>query len=163
MATFKDLEGFLKAIDSEVFSAKGTGEIGNKASDVIYKRVKSGYGVDDDQNQGSSSKQRLKELSPSYIAQRKRKGVTGEFGKPSKSNLTNTGQMLSSLSVKSKQGEFELVIPNSPRTDGKTNAEVARYASRSRPFFGITSAEKKILEKEVQDKIRAIARRFGFL
>lgn len=163
MASFRDLEGFLKEIDNKVFSVRSIEKLGLKASDIIYKRVKSGFGVDNDRKQGTAKRQKLKPLNPDYVKQRRKKGVKGEFGRPGKSNLTNTGQMLSSFVVKAKRGEFELTIPNSSRSDGKTNREIAQFVRRDRPFFAITFAERRILEKEVSDAIRASARKFGFL
>ena len=150
--------------------------------DRIYKRVKSGKGVSDDQS-NRPTEISLKRLSDSYIAYRKgnirfyktKNGklcawksskdsrfpspVTGEFGTPGKTNLTLTGQMLNSLDYKTTQKGFKIFIKNTKRTDRKlTNKEVSEYVSKTRPFLALTDKEQDRLKIEFLQKIRLLAR-----
>ena len=178
MAKIQDVSVFLKDVESGVFSSRGMKQIGKIAKEIIYKRVKSGYGVDSERS-GSPKKKRLKPLSDSYKAYRRgdiefrtvdgrvipfpgdrRNKVTGKFGKPGKSNLTFSGEMLDSFEIKAGKLELELIIPNTRRRDGKTNSEVYEFARKDRPFFAITNAERRILTAEIEDKIVKIANKY---
>jgi len=124
--------------------------VGKKAKDVIRKRVKSGYGV----NNSASSKavrQKLKPLSPGYIKSRRRI-VLGEFGKPSRSNLTLTGEMLNSILVKvfAVKGVV-LEVNRKTRRDGNTNAEIAAFTSIDRPWFNLTIPEQRIITTFIRE------------
>lgn len=159
MAKLRDLRRFLDRLGKDVISARTMREFGDMTSDIIYKRVKSGFGVNDERATDPRRK-KLKRLSPGYIRQRARDGVRGEFGAPRRSNLTNTGEMLGSFKVQNiRDGSFELVIPNSLRKDGKTNARVAEFVEQQgRPFFALTKDERQILVKELEDRIRRALR-----
>lgn len=147
------------------------------ARDMLYRRVKSGYGVNtDDQPAASTSRQKLKPLSKSYRDFRSGKAYffrgpegkirrvpgrstrldnIGAFFSPSRSNLTMTGEMLESLRFTVTSDGFKLIIPNTRRSDGKTNAEVARYvAQNGRPFMAFHSGELLILRRQLTDIIR---------
>lgn len=100
----------------------------------------------------------------------------GEFGTPTKSNLTFTGQMLDSITIGARDGVFTLTIPPSPRTDGKTNKQVAEFHSKQRrffnangnlvtipkrAFFALTEGELRILTRELESIIREIIQKEG--
>lgn len=109
-------------------------------------------------------------LSPGYIEFRKRlaKGlskepikVDPEFFVPSKSNLTLTGEMLSSLTGKiiKSQSSIEISVTGR-RSDGKSNKEVAEdLASRGRKFLGLDVKGIRLIRKMVLDEIRRAIRR----
>lgn len=184
MSASKDLKKFTDKLENEIGTLLGRTfmvEIGKLAREIVYKRVKSGYGVSglDGEN---IQKQKLKPLSDSYIKQRqgKVKFITkngnviplvpgskfkiakpklGEFGSPSRSNLTLSGEMLNAVKYELTRQGFTLVIPDSARSDGKTNAEVADLVQGVRPFFALTTQEVQILTREVERKLREIARR----
>jgi len=161
MATFKDFSKAFAAIDRDVFSPNATKKLGERGADILYKRVKSGYGVSNDKKQ-FPKRDKLDGLEDSTIRQRRERGVSGKFGSPGRSNLTDTGQLLESFEVTGKQGQFNIDIPNTKRQKrggekkSRTNAEVAEHVSdNGRPFFALTKAEQQILAKEVKDTIRS--------
>jgi hypothetical protein len=199
--------------------------LGALASDVIYKRVKSGYGVTSDTDE-TPEKEKLEPLSKTYIAFREgyvrfftkdgkvfvigntskigkarkatgprqkktfiekvKRGVsgfvssireafskkpikqhqkevqekpfpspvTGEFGSPRRSNLTLTGQMLNAIKYSSDGKGFKLYIDNNSREkDNNTNAQIASYVRKKRPFFALTGGEQRILLKQFTDSL----------
>lgn len=151
--TLADIGKFLDDVQRSVFGKETMRVVGEQIADIVKKRVKSGYGVNSD-TADKPSQRKLAPLSESYKKARKRLGVTGSFASPVISNLTNTGQLLDSFSVKAKQGEVTVSIPNTQRKDGLTNREVADYVREKRPFFALTSPEVKIVEQIIRDKIR---------
>lgn len=125
-------------------------EVGSKMVDIIYKRVKSGGGVQDDSVEpGTAKRKALKKLSNSYKDVRKKKPPTGEFASAAKSNLTNTGQMLNAMNYRVTSKGVTVYMANSGRSDGKnTNRKVAGYvAENGRPFFNITDGELRIIQQ----------------
>jgi len=169
--------------------------LGLLAKDVVVKRVKSGYGLSP-----GFSKVKLKALSNSYKEWRSGKAVyfqkggsririskekwrsisepvLGEFGSPSRSNLTLTGQLLESIQSRiNDSGKVELFIPDTVRKgirlkNGKiipnrarvTNAQVAKYVQeQGRDFFNFTDGEIRILTDEYQKLINEAIERFNF-
>jgi phage gpG-like protein len=101
----------------------------------------------------------------------------GEFGKPEKSNLTLSGQMLDAIMMSATEDGFKLVIANTRRRGSKlTNAQVADYVQNggtytngngkvvripARPFFALTAGEIRIITREletiIRERIQAIA------
>lgn len=126
--------------------------LGTMAVDIIYKRVKGGYGVSDDQSD-SPTQQRLLSLSPAYVNQRKKLNL-GEFGSVKRSNLTLTGQMLSSMSYKILNDKVQISIPPTSRSDGKLNSDIASYVRQARPFLSLTKGEQRILTTELKNNLR---------
>lgn len=155
MAKIDDIGKFLTQVQKDVFGARGMMDLGEMAKDIIFKRVKSGKGVDSDTAEDPREVE-LKPLSPSYVTHRTQVGVRGSFGSPSRSNLTFTGNLLDSMVVTSSEGEFDLTIPNSRRdSDNKTNAQVAKkVAQAGRPFFALSADERQILRKDIEETIR---------
>ncbi len=161
--------------------------LGRLVRDIIYKRTKAGYGVSSLTQTDGTVKQKLAPLSSSYIAQRqgriafftnklgqtvpilaKNKPKLGEFGTPTKSNLTYTGQMLRNIEYKITTQGVDIFISNNKRTSDKlTNSEVAKFVQNAgqgrpaRPFFNLTEDEFKILIRSVETEIRKITRRFS--
>lgn len=154
-ANLGDLRKFLDRLNRDVVSTSTMRELGMLGRDIIFKRVKTGFGVNSERTPNPSL-QRLKRLSPRYIEQRRRQGVGGSFGSPGRSNLTNTGEMLDSMEVKVfNDSNFEILIPNSLRKDKKLNSRIAEFVEKQgRPFFALTPDEQQILVKEIEDKIR---------
>ena len=139
-------------------------QMGAIAERILYKRVKSGFGI------SNGRKQRLKRLSKSYVDYRKGKvffftndngqvvGATptdgrqprlGTFGRPGKSNLTFTGQMLNSIDILTQKEGFKLRIrDNSRRGDKYTNRQIQEFVETERPFFELAQSELRIVERE---------------
>ena len=106
-------------------------DVGVFARDLIVKRTRLGYGVEKD----LGSKKRLAKLSPNYVKRRKMFEGLSENTRPSRSNLTLTGQMLDSIISTAKTGIIE-IKPTGRRDDGKRNVDIARYqeeGGRGRP------------------------------
>jgi len=141
----------LDKIDKDMFE-----KLAILARDLIWKRTKDGYGVNDD-TADLPVKKKLKELSAAY--KKKRKGMTlGEFGTTNKSNLTLTGQMLNAITHKTFSDGLLLTIKASARKDGgPNNQELAGYVSeKGRPFFALTDKEQKQIVKEFQRLVREL-------
>ena len=185
------LIGFAKKFEKELrqtVSKTFMMEIGKAITDLIYRRVKAGYGVANF-NQ-PSTRVPLKPLSPTYVDYRKglikfekRKGklvpifpkkgekfpspVTGEFGKPGKSNLTLTGQMLKAISYTASYGAVKVFIADTQREDtakaGITNADIAqKVQDDGRPFFYLTDTEVRTIQTKVFNKVRDNLRKAFF-
>lgn len=134
-------------------------KIGKMARDLIYKRVKSGYGTSST-DPITAVRTRLKPLSQSYIDQRKKNKKTfGEFGSVKRSNLTMTGQMLDAIRYEANSRSIRVYVDDSQRDDGMTNAEVARYVQEARPFFVLTRDELTVLIREIERELKKLSRR----
>ena len=154
MASFDDVEKIFNQLTGVIFNKTNFTDLSDLSIDILYKRVKSGLGVDSD-TKDNPSKRKLKPLKPSTIDARRKKGVRGKFGSPNVSNLTDTGQMLDSMVTKVKGDGYQLLIPNSPRTDGKKNRDVAGYVSENgRPFFALTRDEQTIVTARLDKIVR---------
>lgn len=129
--------GRLKKTVKESMSNESMVEVGKFSIGLIVKRTRLGYGVN--KNLGDRSK--LKPLSAKYIEQRK-KSRLNQFTKPSRSNLTRTGQMLDSLSFKVTGPGKITIEPTGNRDDGKRNKDIAKYnAQRGRVFINLSKNE----------------------
>jgi hypothetical protein len=155
MANFDDFADVISEIERKVLSARAMRRLGDKGKDIVFRRVKSGFGVDRERSR-NPRKKRLKPLSAGYIQQRQREGVSGSFGSSARSNLTNTGQMLDSFEVEAKDRSFRIIVPNTRRRDGKLNSRVAQFVSQDRPFLAMTRDEQQILRKEVENNVRKV-------
>lgn len=133
-------------------------KLAEEAGDVIYKRTKSGKGVTSLKDNAKLVK--LNSLDPKYIKQRKGRDL-GEFGRPAKSNLTLTGQMLNAIVYTEEFGRFILEIDQSARFDSnKTNAKIAEYVQdQGRLFFNLAESEQRIVRFELEKIINKIIRR----
>ena len=164
MGTPRDLSNFLKDLKRTLFQRRTMQRFGETTKDIIFKRTKSGFGVDNDRIR-NPRKKRLKGLSPEYIRQRQKRGVRGQFGSPSRSNLTNTGQLLDSIRVSATSRGFKVSIPNTPRkrvgneSRVPSNRDVANFVRKERAFFALTRAEQRIVEREVGLLVRRVFRR----
>ena len=134
--------------------------VGESTSDVIYKRVKAGYGVD------NGSKQKIAALSKSYVKKRTRTPPTGSLSSVKRSNLTNTGQMLDAIRYKRYGDDHVVEVAKTGRDDGKRNSDIARYVSYkntrtgapARPFMGLTDGEKRIVLRDFQKQIKMLVK-----
>ena len=158
-------------------------KLGKMAVDMIYKRVKSGFGVNaEGLPPAMTTKQKLKPLSKSYIDYRSgkikffkakqghtypvegsfKKPVTGKFGSAKRSNLTLTGQMLEALGFRIQGAKIFIKVNNKLRKDGLTNAKVAELVSEERPFISLTGTEERILIRELNSILNKLVKKhFG--
>lgn len=141
-------------------SPKATQKLADKAVDMITTRVKSGVGVDNEASQ-RPRRTRLKPLAPSTIEARRRRGVTGEGGRPELSNATDTGQMLKALKGTGKSGFFTIDVDTSGRSgSSQTNKRIQEFYSKDRPWLALTGKEGDELAKEVRTKVNKLVKRF---
>lgn len=186
----KGIKALLSALGQIQKDAFFKADLAKFTRDMVYKRVKSGKGVSSDKTKffRTTAKQ-LKPLSKRYKKWRQTgivefeakkwyggiyervqvsfmtKGgapALGEFGRPGKSNLTLSGELLNSMSYDVTKTGFLVIIPETRRRTGKiTNAQLAKYLSKQgRPFMNLTAGESRILKsrmkKQVQKKLRQL-------
>lgn len=130
--------------------------LATKSKDIIFKRVKAGFGVDNDFSP-SPRKMPLKKLSPEYIEKRRRSQL-GKFGSPRRSNATLSGQMLDSLTFKITREGFEIFPKNNGRRpiivagtrvrQRLSNQQVSFFYSIERPYLALTVEEQRIVTQE---------------
>lgn len=172
----------IEELEKELINQRAFVRLSKLARSIVYKRTKSGKGTN------GTGLQKLKPLSESYKLQRKgklkfrtirsrkvpfygqddRPRTIGKFFKPTKSNLTYTGQMLESMIIEVGNFTFGVTIPNTRRQRQKgqkrilTNAEVAGYVeANGREFFALSKGEVRIIIKEYERLIRYAIRKKG--
>lgn len=151
MASFDAFKKFIEREFQSLVTKSYVTEVGKFTADMIRKRAQLGYGVS--KSEGPRSK--LKALSESYKTQRKKMKLN-ENTSPSKSNLTRTGQLLSSLDVTEASATKVVVGPRGRRDDGKTNEDVGEYVSKQgRPFNNVSDIEKKRIVEKVRKDLQA--------
>lgn len=149
----------LGAAAKEIASPANMRKYGEMAAGMIRLRTRLGDGVSAD----GANKQKLKPLAPSTKKKRSGLAARGKLSSqtvPGKSNLTESGQMVDSVSVvEAKQGRVT-VSPSGARTDGKTNSDVAGFVTdQGRPFNNLSRVENKRLSDQVKRDIRELAKK----
>ena len=172
---------FKNKLQTEINKTSFKKQIVKESIDMIYKRVKTGYGVKSDSDP-NTVKKRLRKLSPLYKKYRKeykKKAKFGDFGTVAKSNLTLSGQMLNAFGWTLRLNGFKIFIKKSRRKQVKdffnyisaeaastapkrvlNNAQVAEYVSKTRPFLILAKSEQRIIKKYYEKLVRSLARRF---
>jgi hypothetical protein len=112
--------------------------------EIIKKRTRKGYGITK-KNDGEWTQ--LKELAESTIEARKSKKLHKDT-KPSKSNLTETGQLLDG--IKQEASNKKMVKLVTGREDIRATIE------KKRKFFGLTKEEKNTVDQKVKKEIARI-------
>ncbi len=162
---FKRLDDVLK----DAIKPKELTPLAEYAIDLIVKRTRLGYGV----SRQFGSKTALKKLSKDYIDSRKKSKSLFELARPSFSNLTRTGQMLSSMAIVNSRNGKVTIGPTGNRSEGKaSNAKVAGYqkskgkASNAK-VAGYQESQGRIFNRvsslEYQQVLRFYRRSFGDL
>lgn len=149
----KDFTSKLKGVVKKSATAKQLEALGEFAAGLIRKRTRLGYGAPRGEA-GSVERFRLAALSEGWIHFRKTTGRSwlSEFTRPSKSNLTFTGQMLDSLGVVKVANGSVTIGPQGYRTDpfsrGLSNEAVANFvAKKGRPFNNLTKPEARQVQR----------------
>lgn len=170
----------MKKVLEEFESPKMMREIGDIAVERIVKRTRLGKGVETT----GGPPQSLKPLSQSYRDTRKGKVAffTDKRGQvrpytpeeppklssltsAGKSNLTFSGQMLDAVRVLSVRAGVALIgVANSMRRreQGKSlmsNAEVAGFVSKDRPFLNLSAPELQGLQKAIRERLQALIKK----
>jgi len=155
MSLLQNLKNKIERVKFQAVQKAQLDKVGLEAKDIIYKRTKSGKGLDSAKN----TKMKFKPLSKAYVTRRKKMKL-GEYGSPSRSNLTLTGQMLNSMKYTSKQKRVEIFIAKSSRSGSKhTNAEVAAFCEKNgRYFMGLAEGEIRIILNNYRKRLKLIAR-----
>jgi hypothetical protein len=136
------------------------GDLASLARDILYSRVKSGYGVNSD-TVANPSKVRLTKLSSGYRKYRRKHPPTGKFATAGKSNATYTGQMLDAIKYDIYKEGFRLYINNNARKgDDQTNKQVAQEYSLKRPFFSLIDREKRQVQRAYFNILRQLSRKY---
>lgn len=164
-----DIEKSITDQLEKAVSASLDQELANAVADQVRKRSQLGFGVDDNGKQV-----KFKPLAESTRQQRRGDIAffTDSRGNvipytpdtpprlsskttPAKSNLTNTGEMLESLTGKVKDNQI-LVNVEGIRKDGSglTNKEVKDFVEdQGFQFLGLTNGEKKELIREIKNRV----------
>lgn len=133
-------------------SKKNMRLIAERAIQLIVRRTQKGFGVKNNNGQEIP----LKALSSVYIEQRKRQrqlldGTTS----PIKSNLTFSGQMLRSMTVKEITNKSVSIGPNRRRRKGGlTNEQIAEYVQKERPFNNLSFKEINAIVKFMDEVLQ---------
>lgn len=120
--------------------------IGEWTKDRIVKRTRLGSGVD---SRGAPAS-KLKPLSERYKEKRKelrKTGVLSDLTRPSTSNLTKTGKMLDSLTVKAGDGRVEVSVTSDQEQKVKANTELGRT------FLNVSDKDLKELKTMLIQRI----------
>lgn len=134
----------LEASVKESISRTALVDVGVFATELIVKRTRLGYGVE----QSLGQKAKLAPLSQRYIKSRSMFDGLSDMTTAKRSNLTRTSQMLDSIRSVVKGNTIE-IAPSGTRDDGKRNKDIARYneqGGRKRPkriFMNLSSLEFK--------------------
>lgn len=182
-----DLNRKLNQVIDEVFNPRFQSRLARLARSIIYKRVKSGFGV----TSTGARRLKLKPLAEATImarqgklAIRHKKGTTqkivldgvddrprqmGEGFAPARSNLTYSGQLLESIEIDVGRFGFSIYIPDTVRRrynqhqrQRATNKEIAIYVQDAgRNFFELTNAEVDIIIRAINDFIKSTIRKRG--
>ena len=153
-----------KAVDAAIDQS-----LADDVANQVKIRTQLGFGVDENGKQV-----KLKPLSESYRAQRRgdvvfykdeqgrlrhfvpdRPPVLSSSTTPAKSNLTNRGEMLESLTGSAKNNEISVKV-SGRRKDGSglTNEEVREYVeSQGRNFLALTNGEKNEVIREIKNRV----------
>jgi hypothetical protein len=167
MSSMSDFKRKLQSSVRDFFTKEYLVEIGEIAADMIRTRTRLGYGVDAD----GKPRKKLKKLSDSYKKFRSGKlafftdgsGVVhpyepktpkvhlSEYTTANKSNLTLSGDMLDSVTVKEVGKNKVFVGPT-----GKRNEQVAEWVTeQGRPFNNLSNIEVKRLEEIFRKEFEA--------
>jgi len=149
MAAELDLKKFLsrfKSVFKQTQSQRVLKALGKQSIFLIKKRTRLGYGVRRDYGK----KKKLIGLSENYVQYRKdNKQLLNKFTRPSRSNLTFTGQMLDSMKIrKIKRGRLTIGPYGRRRGENLTNQKLAQYVEQNgRPFNHLSQLEIKQLQR----------------
>jgi hypothetical protein len=138
----------------ELSSKENMRRLGEIAADMIRTRTRLGYGV----KRPGASREKLEKLAEATKESKRRKRKRGDLSDqttPTRSNLTDTGQLLDSLQVTDvKEGEVT-IGPKGRRSDGMTNEEVGSFVTENgRPFNNLSDVEEKRIAEEFRKQVQ---------
>lgn len=159
MTARKDLNRLAKNLRRGIgmsVSKRSMKMLGEQAIELIVDRTRKGFGV----KRTGLKRNRLKRLSPAYIAYRKTQKLDATTS-AAKSNLTFTGQLLRSMRVKSNSNRKVSWGPNKRRRKGGiTNERLGEIVSGARPFNFLSAREitkiAKLLDRVLSKNLSKI-------
>ena len=137
-------KGIMEELVDDISSPKSMEKLGEAASELIRKRTRLGYGVEDH----NGSKTKLNPLGEPYKKSRKRNKPSGPTT-PARSNLTNSGDMLDDLGpVKSSEGNVEVGFKS------ELSSKKAEWVTEGgRPFNNLSKSEVKQIEQALAEEV----------
>ena len=154
----RQMANLLKEINRQAdkTTKKALKETAPKMSKMIKERTRKGFGLSDGSDKPRI--QRLARLEKATIRQRRSKALSS-FTSPSKSNLTETGQMVASLAVRTVKNGLRIFLRDS-RNDGKSNNELASRhedgrvrGGKKRRFVGLSVREQSKIVKALTQSL----------
>ena len=154
MANIKlgDLDDWLKRelgmVLKKATSERELKQLGEKTTKRVHDRIKKGYGVKRD----GAQEERLKPLAGSYVEQRKRMSLHPSTS-PSKSNLTQTGEMLGDLTYEVAIGHLTIKYKTA---ESKTKA---KHVSKKRPHMHLSADEIEDFAEDLDNVVARLIKR----
>lgn len=124
--------------------------IGDDFVDQLRTRTRLGNSLD--KHGGEPSK--LKPLSFEYVEHRKTFKGLSELTKPTKSNLTLTGDMLDDLTATAQNDQITITFKN------QYSKDKARWVSAVRPFLFISRVQIERLKNNLEKKITELLKKY---
>lgn len=144
----KYLQTTLGSIPTTIKSPAFLNQLGQNLVTAVQERTRSGQGV----ATTGGSEYSFKPLSSGYVKQRRTMPLSG-YTSPSKSNLTQTGQMLDSLTWNSANGKLSITFTNS---EARRKAELV---SDDRPFMNLSKTNIELIMTEVDKYISSLLKK----
>lgn len=145
--TFKKLDIQLRTLLSGIVKKSVMLEIAEQAKSLVVERTSRGFGVKAPEGKA----ERLKGLSDSYKKKRRRLKAQGRLSgqtTPTKSNLTQTRQMLDSVDARASEARAEVFLNNERARD---KAEL--QANDGREFMNLSKTEVNKIKVELEKKL----------
>lgn len=133
------LEGILSTVVSDSFLKK----LAEEAIKNLRTRARLGYAVAKD----GGPQGKFKPLAPSTIKRRQYSSKLSDSTAPKRSNLTDSGKLLDSISYRIVGQRIEIFL------EGERNQKVAEYVSPDRPFFHLSATEVSRLVDMIETAI----------
>lgn len=152
---FKDLERKLLKIINNIGNSAQMQDVADAGKKEIVERTKKGSGV----NKNEGKKVKLAALDPNYIKARKRlkkQGALSSDTSPSKSNLTRSGKMLSSVKTSAENKKAQIYIAGS-----ENNRKAAQQEAQGRKFLKLSKGEVKKLLNIIEEDIKKDIKKNG--
>jgi hypothetical protein len=135
---------FVARLNKQIEATTGPEEmkaIGKFLIGKIAVRTRLGNGV----NNHLDEKSKLKKLSPKYVEYRKTYAHLSNMTKPRMSNLTRTGSMIDSLSIKAIGKNSIRIGPTGTDRNGVSNSSKAYWQEKAgRVFLRLSKQEVKL-------------------
>jgi hypothetical protein len=153
VAASDDIDRIMRAVERGIRRSlvpKEMLRLGRLAVSIIQQRTRRGFGV----KKTGDRRRKLKALSKRYIEKRRRANLS-RFTSAKKSNLTFSGQMLSSMRAEVRRFGIVKITFSPRRTGGGNNRQIAEIVSRERPFNNLSAVEIRALVESYDTTMQA--------